>query len=81
MLNINLKNHLSETVKKYGMWKARKLISRPVMNEFRLIYNEICDKCKSIVKSNPGVPLEAYCKDCQPSVEKRLQKIQELINK
>ena len=47
------------------------------INQFRKLYNELCQSCKAKVLKNPQLPLEEYCQQCQNKAIYRIEKVQE----
>lgn len=41
--------------------------------KFIKIYNNLCPKCKTQCKTEPGRAMNKYCDDCQDMIKKVLQ--------
>ena len=51
------------------------------MNEFKKIYNSLCQPCQLLVQSKPNADISEYCPECQNKVNWRLKRIEEILEK
>lgn len=59
---------------------VKKLYAAPAaLNEFRILYNNLCTPCKAKVLRQPRMPLEKYCKICSERAKLRMENVKGMI--
>ena len=51
------------------------------LNEFRKIYNLLCEACMKRVLAKPDMGLKSYCPECQKKIEFRIVRIKRLLGR
>lgn len=49
------------------------------LDQYRQLYNELCDKCRMKVVQDPRMPLEKYCPGCREKATKYMERVRKLI--
>lgn len=60
----------------------QKIMRTPrLINEYRKLYNKLCEKCRAKVFRNPYIKIDAYCDKCKPVVSKKMEDIKKELSK
>lgn len=49
------------------------------IDQYRKLYNTLCQECKKKLLKQPNMPVENYCEACQNKIAYRMKRIREMI--